>query len=102
MKEYMTALETLYARFEAIAEGRVAGGNSAAAHQAVLARLSGNELMARREGWTGLILRRLGGTGRVYLEGARPDGGDRSVVPDWLGAPAPDRYEQTGRGRRPQ
>ena len=101
MDEKLTALETLYARFDAIAEGRVPGGDSGAAHRAVLARLSGNEGVARRAGWTAFRLRRLGAMGRLYLEAAPPDGGERSVVPDWLGAPAPDRYERSGRGRLP-
>lgn len=78
----LSALEKLCVRFDSIAEGRDPGGDSAAAHRAVLAHLDANATDARRMGWTGITLRRWGGMGRLYLEGMSPANGGRGLVPD--------------------
>ena len=74
-------LERLYARFDEIARGR-AHGDSWAAHQSIIARLASNQLRAASQGWSDLALERVGGTGRLELRGASPDGSGRSLVPD--------------------
>jgi hypothetical protein len=80
------SLETLYERFDAIAEGGSPSADSSVAHQAVLTRLIDNRALAEASGWTNVALERSGGLGRLYLEGTLPSGHGRSVVPDWLGA----------------
>ena len=91
MMDRSVSLETLYGRFDAIAEGRAPRDDSSAAHRAVLTRLADNRARAEASGWTACALERIGGTGRLYLEGTLPSGHGRDVVPDWLGAadPAP-------------
>lgn len=74
-------LERLYARFDAIARGRV-HGDSSAAHRSVIARLSSNQLRASALGWTDFVLERAGGSGRLELRGNRPSGHARDLVPD--------------------
>jgi hypothetical protein len=76
-------LRTLYARFDAIAEGS-SPGNSTAAHQAVLDRLAANQRIAEALGWTECALERQGGRGRLLARGVRPAGTDREVIPDWI------------------
>jgi hypothetical protein len=74
-------LERLYARFDAIARGR-AHGDSSAAHQSVIARLASNQHRAEALGWTDFVLERAGGSGRLELHGASPNGRNRTLVPD--------------------
>jgi hypothetical protein len=78
-------LRTLYARFDAIAEGR-APGHSPSAHQAVLDRLAANQGVAQGLGWTECALERVGGRGRLIACGVRVPGGDREIIPDWVPA----------------
>jgi hypothetical protein len=82
----MPPLSTLYARFDAIANGSEKG-DSSAAHGAILDRLAANRLTATTEGWTSLRLERDGGGGRLRLVGLPPSGSYRTAVPD-SGAPA--------------
>lgn len=82
MSHHLTSLDTLYARFDAIAR-RGEPGDSTAAHEAVQDRLAANRAVAARNGWTSLALERAGGTGRLRLLGLRPQCEDREVVPDW-------------------
>ena len=91
---HVTTLETLYKRCEEFAKRRAASPESAAAHRAVLSRLLDNRAVALAKGWSQFAFRREDATGRLYLEGTQPDGRPRAVVPDWLGAPEPDRYQQ--------
>jgi hypothetical protein len=93
MIAHATTLESLYRDFERSAEGSAPGSDSTAIHNAILARLQDNRSLAQTAGWTAIEFRRLGGTGRLYLEGAPPQGGERAALPDWAGAPNPDRYE---------
>jgi hypothetical protein len=74
-------LDRLYARFDAIARGR-APGNSSAAHQSVLERLASNQRRAGALGWSGFVLERAGGSGRLELRGKPPIGPDHELVPD--------------------
>ncbi len=80
------SLETLYDRFDIIAEGRAPESDSAAAHQAILARLAQNRQQAEASGWSALSLERRGGTGRIQLGGTPPSGQGRDVVPESLDA----------------
>jgi hypothetical protein len=80
--DYQVPLETLYARFDAIAKGRERG-DGRAAHEAVLDRLAANRRVAEAAGWTACALERAGGGGRLRLWGVAPSGEDREVVPDW-------------------
>ena len=82
MSDYMIPLDTLYARFDAIAEGRRLGDDRAA-HQAVLHRLAANRRTAEAYGWTSCALERAGGMGRLLLWGVPPSGQDRELIPDW-------------------
>ena len=83
MSDNLTTLDTLYARFDAIAR-RGAPGDSTAAHEAVQDRLAANRAAAESNGWTSLALERAGGMGRLRLWGVPPSSADREVVPDWL------------------
>lgn len=76
-------LTSLYARFDAIAEG-VVHGDSTAAHRAVLYRLACNRRTAEALGWTACALERQGGSGRLLLRGVRSGGLGREIVPDWI------------------
>ena len=86
------SLRALSARFDTMAEGR-APGNSAAAHRSVLDRLTANRHLAEALGWTGCVVERQGGTGRLVLRGMPSAGGHREVAPDWVPAlrPSPQR-----------
>jgi hypothetical protein len=84
-------LERLYARFDAIARGREPG-NSSAAHQSLIVRLASNQRRAEARGWTGCVLERAGGSGRLELRGTPPSGRDREIVPDAI---PDDRPEPT-------
>jgi hypothetical protein len=75
-------LETLYARHDAMAEGR-ARGDSTRVHHAILERLAANGLVAEGHGWSSLALERVAGMGRLRLWGVPPAGDARAVVPDW-------------------
>lgn len=89
-------LRTLYARFDAIAEGR-SPGHSPSAHQAVLDRLAANQRVAEGFGWTECTLERVGGRGRLIARGVRASGGSREVIPDWV----PARLRATEHGPVP-
>lgn len=96
MMLHSMSLERLYADFDAIAVGQAPHQNSTAAHQAVLSHLAENSVLAEASGWTSLSLGRLGGTGRVHLEGTPPSGRGRGIVPDLLAAPhAPSPIART-------
>jgi hypothetical protein len=75
-------LERLYARHTLIATGR-ADGDSRLVHLGIIGRLTANRRIAEREGWTALVLGRVGGMGRLQLWGVPPTGERREVVPDW-------------------
>lgn len=83
MSDHRVSLDTLYARFDAIAR-LGAPGNSQAAHGAVVTRLAANRAVAATHGWTSLSLERAGGMGRLRLWGMPPSREDREIVPDWL------------------
>lgn len=83
MSDHVVSLDTLYARFDAIAGGST-GGDSRLAHRAVLDRLATDRQIAEARGWTSCALERIGGTGRLRLWGVPPSGSRREVVPDWL------------------
>lgn len=83
MSDHRVSLETLYARFDAIAR-LGAPGNSQEAHGAVLTRLAANRAAADADGWTSLSLERAGGMGRLRLWGVPPAREHREIVPDWL------------------
>lgn len=76
-------LDTLYARYDAMAEGRTPG-DSTAVHNAILERLAANRLAAETRGWTSCALHRVAGMGTLRLWGIPPAGGARAVVPDWV------------------
>jgi hypothetical protein len=80
-------LERLYARFDAIGRGR----DSSAAHRSVIERLQANQRRAEALGWTGFVLERAGGTGRLALRGTPPGGSAPELVPDAIpyDGPAP-------------
>jgi hypothetical protein len=80
---HVVTLDTLYARYDGLASGRVKGGDSSRAHAAVLDRLRENGRIAGRDGWTACVLERDGGMGRLRLVGTPPNGGARGVVPDF-------------------
>ena len=61
-------LPRLYARFDAIAAG-LTKGDSSAAHRSVIERLASNQRRATALGWTGFVLERTGGSGRLELRG---------------------------------
>lgn len=63
-----------------IAEGR-AGGDSRAAHGAIVDRLHENQQLAEAQGWTRCRLERFWG-GRLALWGMPPRASDRVEVPD--------------------
>lgn len=74
------SLETLYARYDAVAAGRTQG-NSPDLHRAIITRLAENRVLAGNAGWTACSLDRLGG-GRLGLWGVAPGGATRTEVPD--------------------
>jgi len=82
MPDSLVSLDTLYARFEAIANGRT-NGDAWAAHEAVLDRLDANRYIAEENGWMACALERLEG-GWLRLWGVRPTGTERELIPDWL------------------
>jgi hypothetical protein len=81
MSDDQTALDTLYARLEAIRDGR-ATGDGWRAHAAVLDRLAATRRAAEAHGWTSCALERQG-SGPFRLWGIPPSGPDRELVPDW-------------------
>lgn len=85
MNEHVT-LDTLYARFDAIAEGRVPSDRWNA-HAAVLDRLAANRRTAERNGWTSCALERAGGMGRLTAWGLPPGSTQRHPIPDWSAEP---------------
>jgi len=74
-------LRRLYARFDEIAAGR-AKGDSSAAHRSVIERLQSNQRRATALGWTGFVLERRGGSGRLELRGSPAPGLELELVPD--------------------
>jgi hypothetical protein len=82
MSDYPGPLERLYARHTLIATGR-ADGDSRLVHLAIIERLAANRRIAEGEGWTSLLLERVGGMGRLRLCGVRATAERREVVPDW-------------------
>ena len=89
-------LDRLYARFDAIARGRI-HSDSSAAHRSVIARLESNQRGAEALGWAEFVLERAAGSGRLELRGTPPTGGDRELVPDAIVADAigPNDRQQT-------
>ena len=81
MSDDRIPLDTLYARFEAIRDGRASGGGWRA-HVAVLDRLAANRRAAEAKGWTSCALERQG-NGPFRLWGIPPSGHQRELVPDW-------------------
>ncbi|HTK52556.1 MAG TPA: hypothetical protein VL308_11755 [Gemmatimonadaceae bacterium] len=64
-----------------MAAGRTKGDRSAA-HRSVIERLASNQRRAAALGWSGFVLERRGGSGRLELRG-RPAGGlGLELVPD--------------------
>ena len=94
MFDHIDTLETLYARCAVFAKRRSADEESSAAYRAVLNRLLDNRALALRMGWSAFAFGRENATGRLYLEGAKPGDLGRALVPDWLGTPEPDRFQQ--------
>ena len=84
---YHVSLASLQATFAAIGTGSTPG-DSAAAHCAVLDRLTANQDIASASGWTALAIERLGGIGLLHLAGTPASGAGREVVPDLTSAPA--------------
>ena len=82
MADHVVSLDTLYARFDAIASGRTPG-SSTAAHQAVLDRLAANQRVAERQGWTSCALERVADMGRLSAWGVSPAHPERRLIPDW-------------------
>lgn len=82
MADILGPLDVLYARHEAMAQGR-ARGDSTAVHHAILDRLAANGALAETRGWSALALERIAGMGRLRLWGMPPAGDARAVVPDW-------------------
>jgi hypothetical protein len=80
-------LDRLYARFDAIARGRI-DGDSSAAHRSVMVRLESNQRRAEALGWTEFVLERTVGSGRLEFRGTSPAGTDRELVPDAIVADA--------------
>ncbi|HEX6535231.1 MAG TPA: hypothetical protein VF041_11565 [Gemmatimonadaceae bacterium] len=83
MMDRLVPLETLYARFDDYAEGRIQGKGGWAAHEAVVDRLAANQRVAEAYGWTSCALERAGGTGRLRAFGVPPSECERRVLPDW-------------------
>lgn len=77
--------EILYARFDALAEGRLIG-DAKGADAAVLERLAANRDAAESRGWTACAHERAAGMGRLTVWGLPPGETDRRLVPDWLPA----------------
>ncbi|HEX5436632.1 MAG TPA: hypothetical protein VFW98_05715 [Gemmatimonadaceae bacterium] len=88
MTDRLIPLDTLYARFDAFAEGRAQGKGCWAAHEAVLDRLAANQRVAEAHGWTSCALECAGGTGQLRAWGVPPTEYQRRLLPDWPFAPA--------------
>lgn len=86
-------LERLYARFDAIANGRHQG-DSSAAHGSIIERLAANQRRAEALGWSGFVLERVGGSGRLELRGVRNIGRSAELVPDAIPYEMPPEQEQ--------
>ena len=82
MFEDRVSLDSLYAWFDAIKEGR-ATGDGWGAYVAVLDRLAANRRVAEAHGWTSCAVERRGAGGRLRLWGVGAIGGERELVPDW-------------------
>ena len=86
MTDHVVTLATLYARFDAYAEGRARGKGCQEAHEAVLDRLADNQRVAEAYGWTSCALERTGGMGRLRAWGVPPAERQRHPIPDWPSA----------------
>ncbi|HEV2179157.1 MAG TPA: hypothetical protein VGR59_02500 [Gemmatimonadaceae bacterium] len=82
MSNALVSLDTLYARWEAIANGP-ASSDGWAAYVALLDRLAANRSIAEQHGWMSCALERLDG-GWLRLWGVRPAGTERELIPDCL------------------
>lgn len=82
MSNALVSLDTLYARWEAIANGP-ASSDGWAAYVALLDRLAVNRSIAEQHGWMSCALERLDG-GWLRLWGVRPTGTERELIPDCL------------------
>ena len=83
MTDRSVPLDTLYAQFDAYAEGRTHGKGGWAAHEAVLDRLAANQRAAEAHGWTSCALERSGGMGTLRAWGVPPAEFQRHLIPDW-------------------
>ncbi len=101
MSDHVVSREVLYARFAAFAKGR-AVGDSRAAHEALLDRLSANQRAAEAFGWTSCALERAGGMGRLSVWGMPPGDAQRHLIPDWRPASQQGAARQSGDPIRPQ
>ena len=82
MFEDRVSLDSLYAWFDAIKEGR-ATGDGWGAYVAVLDRLAANRRLAEAHGWTSCAVERRGAGARLRLWGVPATRGERELVPDW-------------------
>ena len=80
---HVVSRETLYERFDILAEGR-GPGDARMAQDALLDRLATNQRMAEARGWTSCALERAGGMGRLTVWGVPPGDVERHPIPDWL------------------
>ncbi len=87
MTDRLVSLETLYARFDAYAEGRAHGKGGWTAYEAVLDRLAENQRVAEAYGWTSCALERVGSTGALRAWGVPPGECQRHPIPDWPSEP---------------
>lgn len=95
-------LERLYARFDAMAKG-LTKGDSSSAHLSLIQRFATNQRRAEALGWTGFVLERRGGSGRLELRGSPAPGRESELVPDQI--PPSDRETtsaSTGHGSSPR
>ena len=83
MSQRPMSLEKLYARFDALAEGRDVADRGWSVHEAILDRLAANMREATDRGWTSCALERAGGMGRLRAFGVQPSEPHRRVIPDW-------------------
>jgi hypothetical protein len=83
MADHVVSRETLYARFDAFAEGRQRGG-ARSAYEALLDRVAANQRAAEAQAVQPCALERAGGMGRLRPWGVPPGHSERHVIPDWL------------------
>lgn len=83
MNRVPMSLDKLYARFDALSEGRDGADRGWSIHAAILERLAANMREAEDRGWTSCALERAGGMGRLRAFGVNPGEPQRRVIPDW-------------------